>query len=192
MVVREQLQFNDPNSYTPGDILVSDEQVTTRLRELASDIAKQYEGKELLVVGLLKGGFMVTSDLVKELHDKGLTDMEITFMGMKSYLSNTTAVQEPVLQHDIDINPKGRHVLLVDDIADTRRSLLAAHTRMTEGGAASVASFVLFNKPERKEVDFPLDFIGFTIPNIWLQGRGMDTREKGRGNRRVIVGPYLA
>lgn len=190
MSITEPSNFKDPKSYTPGEVLITTAQIDVRLKELVQEIAARYKGQELLVVGLMKGGLMVTADLTRELYDAGLTDMSISLMTIKSYTDGTTATHQPTIIQDIDVDPKGRHVLIVDDIADTRKSLQLVYDRMIRGQAASVASFVLLDKPKRKEVNFNLDYVGFSIPNIWVQGMGMDTRERGRSDRRVIVGPY--
>jgi hypoxanthine phosphoribosyltransferase len=189
--MEEAVTFRNPEEYGIGEIILSDEQINQRIAELAQDIATTHNGKQLLVVGLLKGGFRVTSDLVTQLHDKGLTDVEITFLKTKSYLDKTEAQQEPEITQDMDINPEGRHILLVDDIADTGKSLKMVEENLSARGAESIASFVLLDKPSRREVDFVPTYIGFTIPNIWVQGRGMDTNEKGRADRHIRRGPYF-
>lgn len=185
-----EMKFRDPRSYAPGDVLISEKAIDARLTEMAQGIAAEYQGKGLVLVGLLKGAFMVMPMLASKLHDAGLTDMEVSFMTVKSYANGTTATSEPQIIQDMDINPAGRHVLVVDDISDTRRSLDVVSSLIRGRKAASVRTFVLLDKPDRKEVDFTPDYVGFTIPNVWAQGMGMDTDGEGRCDRRVIVGPH--
>ena len=191
MSERFPIQFKTPEEYAPGDVIISSEQIDTRLTEMAEQIARKYHvGDQLVVVGLLKGAFMVTPLLASKLHDAGLTDIEVSFMTIKSYTDGTRATSEPRIVQDMDINPHSRRVLLVDDISDTRRSLKVASNLINDKGAKSVETLVLLDKPDRQEVDFTPDYVGFTIPDIWVQGMGMDTDEAGRCDRRIIKGPY--
>jgi hypoxanthine phosphoribosyltransferase len=192
MIERSPVHFKSPQEYVPGEVILSAEQIDTRLTEMAQEVAEKYApGDRLVVVGLLKGAFMVTPILAAKLHEAGLTDVEVSFMTIKSYSDGTTATSEPKIVQDMDINPHGRKVLLVDDIADTRRSLKVASNLIRDKGVESVETLVLLDKPDRQEVDFTPDYIGFTIPDIWVQGMGMDTNEGGRCDRRIITGPYV-
>lgn len=191
MLETSPFRFRNPQDYAPGDVILSAEQIDTRMTEMAHEVAEKYTvGDRLVVVGLLKGAFMVTPMLAAKLHEAGLTDVEVSFMTIKSYTEGTTATSEPKIVQDMDINPHGRRILLVDDISDTRRSLKVASNLIRDKGAESVETLVLLDKPERQEVDFTPDYVGFTIPDIWVQGMGMDTNERGRCDRRIIKGPY--
>ena len=191
MIELGQKVFRSEEEYKLGEIILSEGEITHRIGEVAWDIANEYKGKRLLVVGLLKGGFQITSDLIKELHRDGLTDLEITFLTTKSYFGETSTQQEPKILQDIDINPLERHILLVDDIADTGRTLQIVDAALQKGGALSIASFVLLDKPSRREVSYKPTYVGFTIPNIWVQGRGMDSNEIGRADAHIRRGPYF-
>lgn len=190
MSVLKTLQFKASQEYKPGDVLISHEIIQERIKELSAEIAEKYKGKQLLIVGVLKGAFKIVSDLTSELHKQGLTDLEISFITMKSYPDGTTAKYEPRIVQDMDISSEGRPVLLVDDVLDTGRSLEIVDKLIKSRGAVSVESFALVDKPERRQVDYKANYVGFTIPNIWLQGYGMDTRELGRGEPNIIVGPH--
>jgi hypoxanthine phosphoribosyltransferase len=176
--------------YQPGDVIISQTQIKERLEDLAFQISQKYKGKNLLVVGILKGAFKLTADLTSKLHEQGLTDLEISFVTLKSYPDGTRAKYEPNIVQDMDINPEGRHVLLVDDVLDTGRSLQVMHKLIESKKAKTVESFALVDKPERRQVDYKTDYVGFTIPDIWLQGYGMDTAEAGRADPDIIAGPY--
>jgi hypoxanthine phosphoribosyltransferase len=116
--------------------------------------------------------------------------LEISFVTLKSYPDGTTAKYEPKIVQDMDINPEGRDVLLVDDVLDTGRSLQIIHKLVDSKKAKSVASLALVDKPEKRQVDYKTDYVGFTLPDIWLQGYGMDTGEVGRAEPNIIAGPY--
>ena len=184
------LQFKKANEYKPGEILIPHEFITERIKELASNIAGKYKGQKLLIVGILKGAFKITADLTSELHRQGLTGLEISFITMKSYPDGTKAKYEPQIVQDMDISPEGRIVLLLDDVLDTGRSLEVVHRLIKDRGVKSVESFVLVDKPDRRQVSYKADYVGFTIPDVWIQGYGMDTGEVGRGEPNIIAGPY--
>jgi hypoxanthine phosphoribosyltransferase len=190
MSVLKTLQFKKPQEYKPGDVLIPQAIIQERIKELSAEIAEKYKGRQLLIVGVLKGAFKIVADLTSELHRQGVTDLEISFITMKSYPDGTKAKYEPRIVQDMDISSEGRPVLLVDDVLDTGRSLAVVHKLIKSRGAISVESFALVDKPERRQVDYKADYVGFTIPNIWLQGYGMDTAEFGRAEPNIIVGPH--
>ena len=184
------MQFKKAEEYKPGDVVIPHEFIQEKIKELALKVAQKYKGKKLLIVGVLKGAFKITGDLTSELHRQGLNDLEISFITMKSYLTGTRADYEPKIVQDMDISPEGREVLLLDDVLDTGRSLAVVHKLIKDRGAKSVESFVLVDKQERRQVDYKADYVGFTIPNVWIQGYGMDTVEVGRAEPNIIVGPF--
>lgn len=175
--------------YVHGDILISAYQIKKYLKHISPLIAKRYKGKQMVMVGIMKGTFILLADLARHLLDAGLDDFSVSFITVQSYKSRTISGKLNIIQ-DIDINPKGRHILLVDDIIDTGRTLQAVHTLFKKRGAFSVCSFILLSKPERRTVSYEPDYHGFVIPNVWVQGYGMDTAEIGRGNKNIIIGPY--
>jgi hypoxanthine phosphoribosyltransferase len=111
--------------YQPGEVIISQTQIQKKLEELSSEISKKYKGKKLIIVGILKGAFKLTADFTAKLHEQGLTDLEISFIFMRSY-SGTAAGEKLEILQDMDIDPKGRHVLIIDDILDSGRSLKEA------------------------------------------------------------------
>jgi len=190
MSTAKTLQFKKAGEYKPGEILIPNELITERIKELAFNIAKKYKGQRLLIVGILKGAFKITADLTSELHRQGLTNLEISFVTLKSYPDGTKAKYEPQIVQDMDLSPEGRAVLLLDDVLDTGRSLEVVHRLIKDRGAASVESFVLVDKPDSRQVSFKADYVGFTIPSVWIQGYGMDTGEIGRAEPNIVAGPY--
>ena len=187
MEIRE---FKDPQDYKEGDIVVSAEEIERRLDELAPQLAKKYKGKKPLLVGLLTGAAWLTVDLLERFHTLGITDAQLTFMKVSSYRNGDTAAFEPRIEYDTLINPQGRHVLLVDDIADTGKTLSAVSALLKSKGIETVKSLVLVDKPSRREIVYTPDYVGFEIPNVWVQGRGMDSDGFGRGDPNIRKGPY--
>lgn len=169
-----------------GKILFTEQQIAHRLSELAKEIAHDYRGRTLVLVGILKGAFVVTADLIRVLHKEGCTDVEVSFLILKSYYASTTVSQDVTLVTDIDIDPKGRHILLVDDIFDTGKSFSFVDKHMKMQGAASVEGFALLAKSDRHEVSYRPKYVGFHVPDKWVEGYGMDSAEKGRGNPDVV------
>jgi hypoxanthine phosphoribosyltransferase len=182
--------FKDPDSYNKGDILISEREIDERLDELIPQLAKEYEGKHLLLIGLLTGAAWLTVDILERLHVIGVTDAELTFIKVSSYTKGTTSFYEPRIAYDMSINPKGRHLLVVDDITDTGKTILAVTALLRSKEVSSMKTFVLIDKPSRREVTFTPDFCGFVIPDIWVQGRGMDSDGYGRGDPNIRKGPY--
>ena len=183
-------QFKDPDEYKIGEVIISDKEIDSRLDQLAAELIKAYKKKHILLVGLLTGAAWLTVDLFERSHVLGLTDGEITFMKVNSYKGGTEAAYDPRIEYDTSINPKGRHILLIDDIADTGKTMQAVLGVLWSKEAASITSLVLLDKPSRREVVYRPNYIGFEIPNIWVQGRGMDSDGYGRGDPNIRKGPY--
>jgi hypoxanthine phosphoribosyltransferase len=182
--------FKDPDAYKLGEILLPDKAIDARLDELSEELVKEYKKKHLLLVGLLTGAAWLTVDLFRKLHILGVTDAEITFMKVNSYKKETVASYDPRIEYDTSIDPKERHVLLIDDIADTGRTMEAVMGVLWSKDVASLKTLVLLDKPSRREVVYRPNYVGFEIPNIWVQGRGMDSDGYGRGDPNIRKGPY--
>jgi len=183
-------EFKKPEEYKEGDIIISAEEIDRCLDELVIQLVKQYHKKKLLLVGLLTGAAWLTVDLLERLHLQGMTDAQLTFMKVSSYPTGSNANYEPRIAYDMLINPQGRHILLIDDIADTGKTLVAVAALLKSKEVASLQSLVLVDKPSRRETTFHPDYVGFVIPTIWVQGRGMDSDGYGRGDPNIRKGPY--
>lgn len=185
----EMPQYKPADKYQPGDPIVSYDQIQSRLKELAAQIAKKYKGKNLLIVGIMKGALTTMADLTRYLHTAGLDDQEWSMLTISMYKNGTEAEQEPRLLQDMDISPQGRHVLLVDEIFDKGKSLKLAYDLISSRNPASVETLVTVEKDGMSEVDFKPDIIAFPkAPKVWMEGDGMDTNQKGRGNPNIVVG----
>lgn len=167
--------------------LITAEQIEKRLQELAKEIAYDFKGKPLTVVGILKGAFVITADLMRALYKAGCNDTEMTFLILKSYYLSTTTSKDIHLVTDIDLDIKDKDVLIVDDVFDTGKSFNFVDKHLKEKGAKSVTGFALLAKPDRQEVVYRPKYIGFTVANVWVEGYGMDSAEKGRGNPDIIA-----
>jgi len=185
------MKFKNPEMYKPGYIIIPSNEIEERLDELAGQLVKDYKGEKVLLVGLLTGAAWITVDLLSRLHGRGVTDAQMTFMKVSSYHNGEIAAYEPRIEYDMLINPQAREILLIDDIADTGKTLAAVSALLHNKGAKRVKSFVLVDKPPRREVSFQPDYVGFAIPNVWVQGRGMDSDGFGRGDPQIRKGPYF-
>ena len=183
-------EFKKPEDYKKGDIIITAVEIDKRLNELVSDLVTEYKNKKLLLVGLLTGAAWLTIDILERLHLQGIIDAQLTFLKVSSYHEGDTATYDPRIEFDLLINPQGRHLLLIDDIADTGKTLHAISTLLQSKAVASLRSLVLVDKPSRREIIFHPDYVGFEIPNVWVQGRGMDSDGYGRGDPNIRKGPY--
>jgi hypoxanthine phosphoribosyltransferase len=153
-----------------GEVLITFEQIRQKTEELGRQITEDYEGKELLLICVLKGGLMFLADLMREIR----LPVEIDFMAVSSYGDATESSGVVRILMDLDQNVQGRHVLIVEDIIDTGRTLNYIIDNLRTRGPASIKVCTLLNKPARRELDIPLDYVGFTIPDRFVVGYGLD------------------
>jgi hypoxanthine phosphoribosyltransferase len=158
------------------EVLISEEQLQTRLRELAADIDRDYEGKDLLLVGVLKGAVMVMADLARALHHPA----EMDWMAVSSYGSGTRSSGVVRIMKDLDKDISGRHVLIVEDIIDSGLTLSWLLSNLSSRAPASVEVCALLRKPDALQVPVELRYVGFDIPNAFVVGYGLDYAEKYR------------
>ncbi|MEG0874242.1 MAG: hypoxanthine phosphoribosyltransferase [Clostridiales bacterium] len=163
------------------NVLYSEEQIAARVEALGKEITADYQGKDLLVIGILKGSFMFFSDLVKKID----LPLEIDFMGAKSYGDNTHPGEVRIVK-DLDKPIEGRHILIVEDILDTGQTLHALYKLLEVRGAASLRTCTFLDKPARRNTDFYADYKGYEISDYFAVGYGLDYAEKYRNL------PYIA
>lgn len=159
--------------YHIDDVLITPRQLAQRVDSLAREMAAGVHSDNLVVIGILRGSFIFLADLVRwfsmnELHPR------IDFMIMESYGSGTVPYQEPQVSRDCSIDLTGADVVIVDDILDTGRTLQKAVAHLIAKGAHTVRTCVLLDKPARRAVAFQADYIGFTIPDHFVVGYGLD------------------
>lgn len=153
-------------------MLFTAEEIRDRIEALAVEIAAKLPS-DVMIVSLLRGSFMFTADLVRELCRIGVHP-EIDFMTLSSYGAQTQTSGEVVMGRDLTVEVAGKSVLIVDDILETGRTLSFASDLMRERGAAEVKSAVLLEKPGKLEVSARADFVGFSIPDKFVVGYGLD------------------
>ena len=151
-------------------VLINKEQLQARVKELAAQIDKDYEGKKPLIVGLLKGCQPFMSDLIKHIS----IHMQLDYMLVSSYHGGTYSSGSVTIKKDLESNPKGRHIIIIDDIIDTGFTLKNITNLFKDKEAASVKVCCLLDKPEGRKVDITADYIGTTIPLEFVVGYGLD------------------
>jgi hypoxanthine phosphoribosyltransferase len=172
----------------PDQILLTEEQILERLGELAAQIETDYEGKDILLVGVLKGAVMVMADLARSLD----RHVEMDWMAISSYGSGTKSSGVVRILKDLDTDINGRHVLVVEDIIDTGLTLSWLIANLKSRGPASVEIATLLRKPEAVTMDVDVKYIGFDIPNAFVVGYGLDYDEKYRNLRCIgTLSPHV-
>ena len=162
-----------------GDIervVVTSEEIQTRLRELAKQIEKDYEGRDILLLGVLKGAVMAVADFARALNRHVDTD----WMAVSSYGSGTKSSGVVRILKDLDRDITGRHVLIIEDIVDTGLTLSWLKSNLESRGAASVEILTVLRKPEAAKVEVNVKYVGFDIPTDFVVGYGLDFNEKYR------------
>ena len=156
--------------------LISEEEINQKIQALADEISGEYEGKELTVVGILKGASLFMCELVKRI----TVPVYIDFMQAASYGGATESSGTVNIKKDLDDSIQDKHVIIVEDIVDSGRTLAFLGKFLESKGAASIRYCTLLDKPERRVVDLTVDYIGFEIPDKFVVGYGMDYDQKYR------------
>lgn len=157
-------------------ILISEQQIADKLQEMATQIDRDYRGREILLVGVLKGATMVMADLARLIH----TPLEIDWMAVSSYGASTKSSGVVRILKDLDSDLGGRDVLIVEDVIDSGLTLDWLTRNLNSRGAASVEIAALLRKPEAAKVTVDVKYVGFDIPNDFVVGYGLDYAEKYR------------
>ena len=164
-------------------VLVTEEQIDAKVAELAAEIDKRYEGKDLLLVGVLKGAVMFMADLSRAIQ----IPVQMDWMAVSSYGSGTVSSGVVRILKDLDADVLGRHVLIVEDIIDSGLTLSWLVSNLEARGAASVEVVALLRKPAAAKVEVNVALVGFDIPNEFVVGYGLDYAEKYRTLKGVAV-----
>jgi len=157
-------------------ILVTEDELARRMAELAAEIDADYQGKEILLVGVLKGAVMVVADLSRHLH----TPLSMDWMAVSSYGAGTKSTGVVRILKDLDTDVTGRDVLIVEDIIDSGLTLSWLRENLLARGAASVEIATALRKPEALKVQVEVKYVGFDIPNEFVVGYGLDYAEHYR------------
>jgi hypoxanthine phosphoribosyltransferase len=158
------------------EVLIDEEELQRRIAELGAEISADYEGRDLLLIGVLKGAVFFLADLMRHL----TVPCEIDFMAISSYGASTDSSGVVRILKDLDINIEGRHVLVVEDIIDSGLTLSYLVRNLEAREPASLEICALLTKPERREIDVPVRYTGFEIPNRFVIGYGLDFAERYR------------
>ena len=157
-------------------VMYSEEEVTARIQEIADQINRDFEGKEVHLVGILRGGSFFMCDLAKRIS----LPVTIDFMSASSYGMSTTSSGVVKIVKDLEESIVGRNVIVVEDIIDTGRTLSYLLEMLKERGPESLKLCTLLNKPERRVVDVNIDYNGYTIPDEFVVGYGLDYAQRYR------------
>jgi hypoxanthine phosphoribosyltransferase len=166
-----------------AEILIDEDDLQRRITELGEEISSDYGGRDLLLLGVLKGAVFFMSDLMRRL----TIPCEIDFMAISSYGASTDSSGVVRILKDLDINIEGRHVLVVEDIIDSGLTLSYLMRMLESREPASLEICALLTKPERREIDVDVRYTGFEIPNRFVIGYGLDFAERYRNLPYVAV-----
>jgi hypoxanthine phosphoribosyltransferase len=171
-----------------SEVLLTEQQIHDRIAELCREIERDYEGRDLLLVGVLRGAVMVMADLARELK----RDIEMDWMAVSSYGRGTRSSGVVRILKDLDTDLIGRNVLIIEDIVDSGLTLSWLRENLESRGAASVEICALLRKPDAAKVDVEARYVGFEIPNAFVVGYGLDYAERYRNLRAVgVLAPHV-
>ena len=156
--------------------ILSEEQIALKVTELAKRIEKDFEGEELLVVGILKGASVFVSDLIRKIN----LDVNIDFMSVSSYGNGTESSGTVRILKDLDVDIAGKNVLIVEDIIDSGLTLSNLVKELNIRNPKSLKLCTLLDKPQRRKSNIPVDYVGFVIEDKFIVGYGIDWAEKYR------------
>jgi hypoxanthine phosphoribosyltransferase len=165
-------EFTNPNI----EVLITTDEIQKRIADMGADIARDYGGKNPLMIGVLKGACTFLSDLMRAID----IPLGIEFMAISSYGGSMRTSGEVRILKDLDVAIEGRHILVVEDIVDTGLTLNYLLANLKSRGAASVKLAALLDKFERREKKVPIDYLGFQIPDKFVVGYGLDFAERYR------------
>lgn len=165
------------------DILLTEEQLQAKIRELGAKISADYRDRNPLLIGVLKGAFMFMADLAKAID----IPVEIDFMAVSSYGSSTKSSGVVRIIKDLEVSVEGRDVIIVEDIIDSGLTLSYLIDVLERRNARSVAVVALLDKPDRRKVNLDIEYKGFTLPDEFVVGYGLDYAEKYRNLPFIAV-----
>ena len=162
---------------TIGTVPITEKEIITRAEELGKQITKDYKGKELVLVGILRGAVMWMAELMKNIN---LEDLTIDFMAVSSYGAATKSSGQVKINKDLNSDIMGKDVIIVEDIVDTGTTLHYLRNFLQSREANSVEICSMLDKPERREADVPIKYKGFEVDNLFIVGYGLDYDQKYR------------
>jgi hypoxanthine phosphoribosyltransferase len=172
-------EFTNPNL----EVLIPTEKITKRIGELGAEIARDYAGRNPLLIGVLKGACLFLSDLMRAAD----IPLNVEFIAISSYGAEMRTSGEVRILKDLDVAIEGRHILVVEDIVDTGLTLSYLLANLKSRGAETVKLAALLDKYERREKEVPIDYLGFKIPDKFVVGYGLDFAERYRNLPFIAV-----
>lgn len=170
------------------EVLISEERLAARVAELGAQISKDYEGKKLIILGVLKGSVVFMTDLLRKI----TIPVEMDFMAVSSYGSGTKTSGVVKILKDLDRLIQGYHVLIVEDILDSGMTLSYLTELLRDRNPAGIRIATLLDKPDRRKVDIKPDYVGFVIPDEFVVGYGLDYAELYRNLPYVgVLAPHV-
>ena len=166
-----------------GEVLIGQDTLSARVAELGAEVSSDYDGRDLLLVGVLKGAIFFMADLMRHI----TVPCEVDFMAISSYGDSTDTSGIVRILKDLDINIEGRDVLVVEDIIDSGLTLSYLMRNLESREPASLEICALMTKPSRRQIDVPVRYIGFEIPDRFVVGYGLDLAERYRNLPYVAV-----
>ncbi len=164
-------------------VLLTEKQIKDRVKELGSQISQDFAGEELLVVGILKGAFVFLADLIRHLD----IPVKVDFMDLSSYGLSTESSGEVRIMKDLEQPIEGKNVLIVEDIIDSGTTLKFIHEILQRRNPRTLKICTFLDKPDRRKVPVVSDYNGFTIPDYFLVGYGLDYAEQYRNLPMVCI-----
>jgi len=171
------------NDSAIGEVLVPSEDLQRRIAELGAEISRDYEGRDLVMIGVLKGAVLFIADLMRQL----TVPCEVDFMAVSSYGSSTDSSGVVRILKDLDSSIEDRQVLLIEDIIDSGLTLHYLLRNLRARNPASLEVCALLTKPARRRVELPIRYVGFEIPNRFVIGYGLDYAQRYRNLSYVAV-----
>ncbi|QSQ08461.1 Hypoxanthine-guanine phosphoribosyltransferase [Koleobacter methoxysyntrophicus] len=164
-------------------VLITREEISTRIKELGEQITRDYQEKNLLLVGVLKGAVVFMADLMREIR----TTVDIDFMDVSSYGSSTESSGVVRILKDLDTDIQGKHIIIVEDIIDSGLTLNYLTKLLQSRNPASIKVCVLLDKPERRDLEVAIHYRGFSVPNEFIVGYGLDYDGKYRNLPDICI-----
>ena len=168
-----------------GTILIPEDQIRSRIAEIGRQISKDYSGRTVTFVGILKGSFIFLADVIRAVSPE--IPIEVDFMSVSSYGDATTTSGTVHIEKDLGIPIEGKDVIIVEDIVDTGLTLLHVVNILSARGVRSLRVATLLEKPGNSKYDGPLDYVGFQIPNKFVVGFGLDYSQRFRNLSEIRV-----
>lgn len=172
---------NGPFAGRALELMITEEEIATRLKAIGAELSQRYGDSGPIFIGILNGSYIVMADLTRELD----IPFEVDFIKLSSYGSGTSTTGTVRLLKDISADITGRDVIVVEDIIDTGLTINFLRRRLEEAGPTSVSFVTLLLKEDVAKLDFPIDYVGFSIPNEFVVGYGLDVDQQMRGLKAI-------